>query len=267
MTDIFSQTFKLYTDAPQTLAHHVAIVTGATRGIGLEITLALSSLGCSVVGTYLTNTAAAERLTEVLPSFVGVSADIRTPESSVAKIIDALGGRNVDILVSNAGVSTLASLSAPDFAESLLSTLTANALFPALLVSALLPRFSRSGTGRIIIISSEGSHLGRPNTTAYSASKAALESMTRTWAVELGQEYGGMTVNALALGMIRTDLYRKLPEARREFWEERAKQNPAAPRLGVPSDVAGVVKFLVSKEAGWVTGQVLAVGGGNLMIV
>ncbi|KAI5849181.1 hypothetical protein BZA05DRAFT_402454 [Tricharina praecox] len=267
MTNIFAETFKLDTNKPQTLSGRVAIVTGATRGIGLEIALALSSLGCSVIGTYNTSTAAAERLTQVLPSFTGVSANILTPEPSIAQILAALGGRKVDILVNNAGLSTLSSLSAANFAETLMPTLTANTLFPALLVSALLPHFSTSGTGRIINISSEGSHLGRPNTTAYSASKAALESMTRTWAVELGQKYGGMTVNALALGMMRTDLYEQLPKDRQEFWEAKAKQNPAAPRLGVPNDVAGVIEFLVSPGAAWVTGQVLAVGGGNLMMV
>jgi len=267
MTDVFSDTFKLDTNKPQTLSGRVAIVTGATRGIGLEITLTLASLGCAIIGTYNTNAAASEWLTSNLPSFTGLSANILTPETSIPAIVSALNGRKVDILVNNAGVSKLSPLSSADFAETLLPTLTANAAFPALLVSALLPHFSTSGTGRIINISSEGSHLGRPNTTAYSASKAALESMTRTWAVELGQKYGGMTVNALALGLMRTDLYKKLPKERQEFWEARAQQNPAAPRLGMPHDVAGVIEFLTGEGAAWVTGQLLAVGGGNLMIV
>ncbi|KAF8248549.1 NAD(P)-binding protein [Wilcoxina mikolae CBS 423.85] len=257
------------TNIPQFLAGRLAIVTGCTRGIGLEITLTLASHGCLIIGTYLKTDPT--RLSEIIPTkFVAVQADIRTPSVSVPTITTALKkefpGKTLDILVNNAAEAPLGPISCLS-ADSLSTVFTANSVFPALLVQALLPHFSKSSTGRVINITSEGTHLGRPNTTAYSASKAALESMTRTWAKELGHHYGGMTVNALAPGMIETDLWRGLPEARKEYWVEKLKDTPVQPRIGGTKDVAGVVAFLASDQAGWVSGQVLAVGGGNLMIV
>lgn len=142
-----------------------------------------------------------------------------------------------------------------------------NTIFPALLTQSLLPFFNKEGRGRIINISSEASHLGRANTTVYSASKAALESMTRTWAKELGQEYNGMTVNALALGIMETHLFEQLPKERQTFWREKARETPVAPRVGQGKDVGPVVAFLASDAAGWVSGQVISVSGGNMMVV
>jgi 3-oxoacyl-[acyl-carrier protein] reductase len=235
----------------------------------LEITLTLASHGCSIIGTCLKTDPTL--LSEVAPTkFVAVQADIRFPSTSVPIIAATLErefpGKTVDILVNNAAIAPLGPISSLSV-DLLSEVFIANCIYPALLVQALLPYFSKSGTGRIINITSEGSHLGRANTTAYSASKAALESMTRTWAKELGHEYGGLTVNALALGMIETDLWRGLPEARKAYWAEKSKETPVQPRIGGMEDVAGVVAFLASDQAGWVSGQVLAVGGGNLMIV
>jgi 3-oxoacyl-[acyl-carrier protein] reductase len=221
------------------------------------------------LGTYCSSHEASKNLSAQLPSYVGVCADIKTPSSSISAIVAALDasfpGQPVDIIINNAAVATLGPLSEISEAT-LVEALTGNTIFPALLVQALLPRLAKSG-GRIINISSEGTHLGRANTTAYSASKAALESMTRTWAKELGQAYGGCTVNALALGLTETHLYWQLPEARRAFWGERLKETPVEGRVGKTSDVVGVVEFLVGEGSRWVSGQVLAVGGGNLMIV
>ncbi|KAA8893159.1 dehydrogenase with different specificitie [Sphaerosporella brunnea] len=274
MSSAFDGT-SLLTDKPQTLKGKLAVITGCTRGIGLEITYTLASLGCQILGTYSNSSSSASTtLSSILSGhtkYVGVCADIRTPSSSIAAIVSALDTsfpkqQPVDIVVNNAAVATLSPLRSLD-AQDLLDSLTGNTIFPALLLQALLPRLATDGGARIINISSEGSHLGRANTTAYSASKAALESMTRTWAKELGQEYGGLTVNALALGMVKTDLYWKLPEHRREFWEEKLKETPVEGRVGCTQDVAGVVEFLVGEGSRWVSGQVIAVGGGNLMIV
>ena len=250
----------------------------------MEITLALASQGCSVLGTYLTTPPT--RLAEVLApvtGFAAVQVDLATaapPTPSeeeeeegegIPRILTALReqfpGRVVDILVNNASIAELGPLRELT-AQRLTAVMTANAVFPAMLLRALLPYLSRSGSARIVNISSEGSHLGRPSTTAYSASKAALESMTRTWAAELGREYNGLTVNALALGLVDTHLWKALPEARREYWTAKVREGtPVAPRIGHTADVAGVVTFVVSDQAAWVSGQVLAVGGGNLMIV
>jgi 3-oxoacyl-[acyl-carrier protein] reductase len=174
--------------------------------------------------------------------------------------------KQVDILVNCAGVSPLKPLHSETL-ESLTETLTANVTFPALLLRSLLPLLSKTGTGRVVNVSSEGSHLGRANTSAYSASKAALESLTRTWAKELGREYSGLTVNSLCLGLTKTGLFEALPAARQEFWRAKVEEeNAVAGRLGTPREVAEVVGFLVGDGGGWVSGQCIGVGGGGLMI-
>ncbi|KAI5812947.1 hypothetical protein BZA77DRAFT_322696 [Pyronema omphalodes] len=267
--DINDPTFSLDTDVPQTLAGRLAIVTGCSRGIGLEITLTLASHGCRILGTY--HNTHPNRLSEILANkFSAVEIDIRSPAPAVSAIVAGLQekypGVSVDILVNNAGLATLGPLSTLS-ADSMVEVFNANTIFPALLTQGLLPFFNKEGRGRIINISSEGSHLGRANTTAYSASKAALESMTRTWAKELGQEYNAMTVNSLALGMMETHLFKELPMERQTFWKEKAKEIPVAPRIGQGSDVGPVVAFLVSDAARWVSGQVISVSGGNMMIV
>lgn len=201
---------------------------------------------------------------------MGVKVDITKGERDIHNIMSALSrhgnNKKVDIVVNNASLSPLCPLKNVT-EESFMEVLAGNVVFPALLMKALLPHMSRSGTARIINISSEGSHLGRPNTTAYSASKAALESMTRTWAKELGQEYKGMTCNALALGMIHTSLFENLPEDRKQYWGEKSKETPVEARIGKTKDVASVVAFMACDSAEWISGQVIAVGGGTLMIV
>ena len=235
---------------------------------GLEIALFLVHEGATVIGIYHSNKDAADRLHKTLGNhFVPVQADITKAESAVPSVVSAIekaGIKKLDIIVNNAALSPLGPLSTLE-ARTFLEVLEANVVFPAMVVKALLPILSKSGTARIINISSEGAHLGRANTTAYSASKAALESMTRTWAQEFGREYHGLTSNALALGMIETDLWERLPSDRKHFWNEKLKETPVSARLGKPNDVAGLVAFLAGDQASWVSGQVIAVGGGNLM--
>jgi 3-oxoacyl-[acyl-carrier protein] reductase len=240
-----------------------------TNPPGLEITLTLASHGCRILGTY--HNTPPTRLSELLADkFSAVEIDIRSPAPAVSSIISSLQekypGIPVDILVNNAGLAVLGPLSTLS-GDSMAVVFNANTIFPALLTQSLLPFFNKEGRGRIINISSEASHLGRANTTAYSASKAALESMTRTWAKELGQEYNGMTVNALALGMMETHLFEELPKERQTFWREKAKEMPVAPRIGQGNDVGPVVAFLASDAARWVSGQVISVSGGNMMVV
>ncbi|KAI5805154.1 hypothetical protein EDC01DRAFT_642371 [Geopyxis carbonaria] len=254
----------------QTLAGRLAVVTGATRGIGLAITLELASRGCSVVGTYLTNVTVSASLTALfaaatLPTpitFTGVCADIHDTTTSPAAIAAALPlNTSVDIVVNNASAASLGPLTTltPD---AMTASLAANVVFPAMLVRALLPVLNTEGRGRIINISSEGAHVARAGTSAYSAGKSALESLTRTWAKELGQAYKGLTVNAVAPGMVEGHLWEQLPEARREFWLERAKETAVAARIGKPEEVAGAVAWLAGDESRWISGSVVAVNGG-----
>lgn len=193
-----------------------------------------------------------------------MAADI-TDASSPAKIVAALEthfpAHKVDIVVNNAAAAPLSALQ--DLTQEILTaTFQANIIFPTLLVQALLPHLSTTGTARIINISSEGSKLARPNATAYSASKAALESATRTWAKELGQKYNGLTCNAVLPGMVETDLWAQLPEERKEFWKPVIAQTAVAGRLGRGEEVAGVVAWLAGDEGRWVSGEMVTVNGG-----
>ena len=249
------------------------IPSGATRGIGLAITHALASRGCSILGTYLTSTASATSLTTLITSlpntstFHAIPADIASPHSP-QQILTALQthfpNRKVDIIINNASLTPLVALG--DLTcDILTNTFQANITFPTLLVQILLPYISRSGSARIINISSEGSKLARPRASAYSASKAALESLTRTWAKELGQEYNGLTCNAVLPGMVETDLWERLPAERKAFWEPVIRETAVEGRLGRAEEVAGMVVWLAGDEAVWVSGACLAVnGGGNV---
>lgn len=167
----------------------------------------------------------------------------------------------MDIVVLNAAVSKLGALETLEV-DAVQQSITGNLVFPLMLVKELLPLLSKSGTGRIIAISSEGANLSRPNTTVYSSTKAGLESMVRTWSKELGRAYGGLTANAVAPGLVETDLLKGLDAERRKVWEEKAKDGTVSGRIGRPEDVAGVVGWLAGDESRWVTGTTVAVNGG-----
>lgn len=104
--------------------------------------------------------------------------------------------------------------------------------------------------------------MSRPNTSAYSATKAALESLIRTWSKEFGKEYGGLTANAVAPGLTATELWEGLPAERKEFWQKQAVERTNEGRIGTTADVAGVVGWLAGDESRWVTGTTVAVNGG-----
>ncbi|TGZ80862.1 NAD(P)-binding protein [Ascodesmis nigricans] len=255
---------------PQTLAGRFAIVIGATRGIGYSITTSLLSHGCSVLGTYNISSSISTTLESLAPTlsptsrFHGLQAsilDLTSPARILAAVQSHFPSQAVDILVLNAAIATLSPLDSLTI-ESYQSVITGNQLFPALLVQTLLPVFSTTGTGRIIAISSEGASLSRPNTTEYSATKAALESMVRTWSKELGRRFNGLTVNAVAPGLVKTDLWMGLAEERRRVWEEKAREGTVSGKVGEAGDVAEVVVWLAGEGSRWVTGTTVAVNGG-----
>jgi 3-oxoacyl-[acyl-carrier protein] reductase len=237
----------------------VAIVTGASRGIGAAVAQRLARDGFTVVVNYSGAAAAAESLVRTIEQAGGkalaAQADVADP-AAVRRLFDAVqtafGG--VDVLVNNAGIMTLATVADTD-----------DASFDRLIAVNLKGSFNtlreaaarlRSG-GRIINFSSSVVGLLQPTYAVYAATKAAVEAMTGVLAKELrGRD---ITVNAIAPGPTATDLFLKGKSP--ELVERLAKLAPLE-RLGQPDDIANAVSFLAGPDGGWINGQVLRANGG-----
>lgn len=245
------------------LIGRVALITGAGRGIGRAVALALAADGADVALASYTarnaESAAAEvrektgRRALAVQADVGVAADV---ERLFAQAIDAFG--RVDILVNNAGVTRdnlILRMSEEDW-DAVLDTNLKGAFLCTRAASRIM---LRQKSGKIINITSVMGLVGNAGQANYAASKAGLIGLTKSSAKELGSR--GITVNAVAPGFIQTDMTDALSA---EIREQVKKQIPLA-RLGVPEDVARVVRFLASDEAAYITGQVIRVDGGLFM--
>lgn len=241
----------------------VALVTGAARGIGAAIAERLAADGASVVINYATSKEDAEALAERIRANGGtaraIRADIGDPAQAKAVVDAAIKefGR-LDILVNNAAKFNIGSIGTVDEAD-VRSQFAVNVDGPIFATQAAAARFSPEG-GRVINVSSIAATHPLPGTSVYSATKAALDALTRVWAAELGPR--GVTVNAVAPGPVDTAMLRS---AAARMGEEAVKGMVARTplgRLGSPSDVADVVAFLASPDARWVTGQVVETSGG-----
>jgi 3-oxoacyl-[acyl-carrier protein] reductase len=244
------------------MSNRVAFVTGASRGIGRATALALCKAGFDVVGaatTIETNAELAAEMTAGGGKFLAVNLDIRSPES----IKDAFGRAlkektRIDVLVNNAGVTRdgLAVRMKPADWDAVLRINLDGAF---LAIQQVLPGMMRNRWGRIINMSSVVGQAGSGGQVNYAASKAGLIGMSKSLAQELGSR--AITVNVVAPGYIATDMTKDLTEERKQ------KILAAIPleRIGTPDDIAAAVKFLASEEAGYITGQVLAVNGGMYM--
>lgn len=242
------------------LENKVAVVTGGSRGIGAAIAQRLGKDGATVVVNYARNSDAAHAVVENIRQAGGsaeaIQADISKPDD-VSRLIDGVAERygRIDILVNNAGVAEFGSLSAIDDAHIsrqfnlnvsglILTTKAATALFP------------ESG-GSVINISSAVSTQPLPDASTYSATKAAVDAVTKSLARELGPKQ--IRVNSVAPGPVATDMMSAVAdEATINFFVSRI---PLA-RIGQPDDIANAVSFIVSDEASWITGQSLGVDGG-----
>lgn len=244
----------------QPLAGQVALVTGAARGIGRAIAHKLGSAGCDVVVNYYNSHAEADTLCEEIramgPRAVAVKASVGVPEgvdelfAELRKYFDRL-----DIVVSNAAIGVLR----PALAMSLKHwrrCMETNALALPLLARLAVPLMPWGG--RIIALSSLGAMRAVPGYGFVGASKAALESLVRTLAQELGPR--GIRVNAVSAGVVDTDALRCFPN-RDELLAAFARRAPAGPTLS-PQDVAGAAYLLCLPEAGMVNGHTLVVDGG-----
>jgi 3-oxoacyl-[acyl-carrier protein] reductase len=237
----------------------VAIVTGASRGIGAAVAQRLAHDGFAVVVNYSGNAALAEALIRKIEKSggraVAAQADISDP-AAVRRLFDAtetaFGG--VDLLVNNAGIMTLANIADTD-----------DAAFDRLIAVNLKGTFNtlreaasrlRAG-GRIINFSSSVVGLLAPGYAVYAATKAGVEAMTSVLAKELRGR--NITVNAVAPGPTATDLFLKGKSP--ELVDRLAKLAPLE-RLGQPGDIADAVAFLAGRDAGWINGQTLRANGG-----
>lgn len=243
------------------LSDRVALVTGASRGIGRAIARQLASQGARVVAAARGDhaRAVADEIGQAGGKAEAIALDVTEDDGADAALAGVLErhGR-IDILVNNAGIARdqlMLRLKREDWNVVLATNLTAAF---ALTQAALKPMI-RQRRGRIISISSVVGQAGNAGQANYAASKAGLIGFTKAVALEVASR--GITANVVAPGLVETDMTRGIADQTREQWESRIPLR----RLGTPDDVAAAVCFLASDEASYITGHVLAVNGGMYM--
>lgn len=242
------------------LKDKIAVVTGGGRGIGKGITLSLANAGAEVL---VLQRSELDKELSNLPNVSWAYADISNLDAiqNITQLVEKQYGA-LDIIVNNAGVMSETKLD--DLAlDEWQKILTINTTFPLFLIKNLLPLLRKKGGGSIINIGSVEGISANPDHTAYCTSKAALQGMTRSLAVDLGPE--GIRCNAIAPGWIDTDLNENLTtvlDSGRDFQEALRKLHPVR-RTGKAEDIARLVKFLASDESSFITGQIIIIDGGR----
>jgi 3-oxoacyl-[acyl-carrier protein] reductase len=240
------------------LSGRVALVTGASRGIGRAVATRLAAAGAHVVAAARGENAkgTADAIREAGGSAESIGLDVTDAAGVNAAVAGIMAGKGrIDILVNNAGITrdTLMLRMKRDDWDAVLQT-NLTAAFTS--VQAVLKPMIKQRSGRIINITSVVGQSGNAGQANYAASKAGLIGFTKAVALEVASR--NITVNAVAPGLIDTDMTRAIAEGAHEEWAARIPLK----RLGTPDDVANAVVFLASDEAAYITGHVLAVNGG-----
>ena len=243
------------------LANKIALITGASRGMGRATALAIAAAGARVIVHFGRNANEAKRVVDQIRAAGGradaVSADLATPDGAhmlAAQVRNLIGDR-LDIFVSNAGISNAATfekMTVKDF-DNLFAV---NVRAPYFLVQQLPPILSDGSA--IVFLSSLGARAAVGTLSAYASTKGAISTLVKYFAVALGPR--GIRVNAVAPGVIDTDMsnFTKSEEGRAVVVGMQTLK-----RIGQPDDVASVIAFLVSDEARWITGETMRVDGGS----
>ncbi|MBA4379702.1 MAG: 3-oxoacyl-[acyl-carrier-protein] reductase [Anaerolinea sp.] len=247
-----------------TLEGKVALVTGASRGIGRAVALELSRRGAALVVNYLKSAEAAEDVVSAIQegggrgvAFQGDVSDYQQAQGLIAFVVETFG--KIDILVNNAGITRdmlIMLMSEEDWDVVLATNLKSTFNCSKIAVKHMM----RNRYGRIINITSVAGQMGNPGQTNYSASKAGQIGFTKALAREVAAR--NITVNGIAAGYIETDIWANVSEGMREAV---MRMIPTG-RRGQPEEIAYAVAFLASDQAAYITGQILGIDGGMAMM-
>jgi 3-oxoacyl-[acyl-carrier protein] reductase len=243
------------------LANKTALVTGASRGMGRATALELAAAGARVIVHYGRNADEAKAVVDQIRAAGGradaVAADLAAPDGAhaLATQVRNLTGDRLDILVSNAGISNATPFETMTVKE-FDSLFAVNVRAPYFLVQQLLPILGDGSA--VVFLSSLGARAAVGTLSAYASTKGAINTLVKYFAAALGPH--GIRVNAVAPGVIDTDMSNF---TKTEAGRATVTGMQALKRIGQPGDVASVIAFLVSDEARWITGDIVAVDGGS----